>query len=159
MMRDIFNNQTKISLPISNPFDLKLNRVANKLTLRIILNKKRIALIIISKHIKIRIAQNKLVLSVTKDKTKYKALLKFYDKRIRNLMRGLIYGHYIRLKITGIGYKCVYHEKNKELELFLGFSHTIILKETKEIKLIYKNRYSFCIWGLDKKKTNETQKV
>lgn len=74
----------------------------------------------------------------------YNKMLGTYNAILQNAIDGVAYGHLIKLKVKGPGYKVLYCKDNK-LSLRLGYSHLCHLKIPAQIKISFnKHNQIFC---------------
>jgi large subunit ribosomal protein L6 len=85
-----------------------------------------------SKNVKFFIKNNKLFLSVCLVENK-KVFLKLYKKLIKIKIKGILQGFKKILLIKGLGFKFIIEENS--ILLKIGFSHNIIIKIPKELKI------------------------
>lgn len=87
---------------------------------------------------KIYVTDTPFFLSSKKDKKNIKAYRGTEISNIKQLVNQLSVISYKRLNLVGVGYRVFIHESNNQffLNLKLGYSHSIILKIPKKIKII-----------------------
>lgn len=74
----------------------------------------------------------------------YNKMLGTYNALVQNAIDGVAYGHLIKLKVRGPGYKVIYCKDNK-LSLRLGYSHLCHLRIPRQIKVTFnKHNQIFC---------------
>jgi large subunit ribosomal protein L6 len=82
-----------------------------------------------------------------------KSFFGLFKKLIENKIIGVTRGFLIYLKIIGIGYRATIHQEN--LFLKLGYSHDIIYKIPRSIKLFLVDPTVICVFGLDKNQVTQ----
>lgn len=70
-----------------------------------------------------------------------------YKVLIKNMIKGVRSGFCIKLELRGLGYKATL--QNSTLVLSLGYSHNIIYKVPKNLKVDLTKSKIITIWGLD----------
>ena len=72
---------------------------------------------------------------------------------IANMIEGVTNGFQKALEINGVGYRC--QKQGKELNLTLGFSHPVVLKDTEDITMEAPQPNQIIIKGIDKQKVGQ----
>lgn len=72
---------------------------------------------------------------------------------IANMIEGVTNGYQKVLEINGVGYRC--QKQGKELNLTLGFSHPVVLKDTEDITMEAPQPNQIIIKGIDKQKVGQ----
>ncbi|MFZ2970431.1 MAG: 50S ribosomal protein L6 [Minisyncoccia bacterium] len=99
------------------------------------------------KDIKIEVKDKEVVLTPVKESRDLYAIWGLSRALIANMINGVVKGYEKKLELQGVGYKVFL--KGKDLELSLGFSHTVIFKAPPGIEFkVEKNIIS--ISGIDK---------
>lgn len=98
--------------------------------------------------IKVDIKDKQILVSVTKHNNKTKALHGLTRSLIANMITGLSQGYEKVLEIQGTGYRA--HQKDKAIELSLGYSHPIIYQPPPHINLSVEENKLIRIKGFDK---------
>lgn len=88
----------------------------------------------IDSAIHISLDDNKVILESQTDQNRQRALHGLYRSLISNMITGVNEPFKIKLEIVGIGFRAAMQGQN--LELALGYSHTVIFELPKEIKAI-----------------------
>ncbi len=107
----------------------------------------------ISPLISIRIKKN-FILLITKNNSR---LAQQFQGLFRTLINNMILGVSQKfekiLELKGIGYRA--QISDKELKLFLGYSHPIIMKIPKNIEILLEDHNKIIIKGIDKEKVGQ----
>ena len=72
---------------------------------------------------------------------------------VSNMVEGVTNGFKKELEINGVGYRCA--KQGDELNLTLGFSHPVIVKDTDEIKTEAPSPNKIIVTGIDKQKVGQ----
>jgi large subunit ribosomal protein L6 len=81
----------------------------------------------------VEIKNNQLVVTRPTDQKRHKALHGLYRSLLHNMVEGVSKGFKIEQEFVGVGYKA--EAKGQILEMSLGYSHEILLKLPKEVKV------------------------
>ncbi|WP_185858332.1 50S ribosomal protein L6 [Blattabacterium cuenoti] len=114
------------------PENVKVTIIENKISVKGILGSFNQ---IIPNQLQLRLQKNQLLVCRNKEDKKSKSLHGLYRVLINNMMIGVTYGFFKKLELVGVGYKANYNDKEKILDLNLGFSHNIMLQLPEEIDI------------------------
>jgi len=92
--------------------------------------------------------KREILLSATNNNKYQRSLHGLYRTLIHNMVEGLTKGFTKRLEIVGVGYRA--EMKGNSLMLSLGYSHPIIFRAPKEIKLVAPTNIVIEVHGIDK---------
>lgn len=87
----------------------------------------------VDSEIKLKIEDNKLIVSRPSDERKYRSMHGLYRSLINNMVLGVSRGYKTELELVGVGYKAT--NTGQVLELVLGYSHQIAIELPLEIKV------------------------
>jgi len=87
----------------------------------------------IDKDIKVKIADDHMVLERPTDQKRHKALHGLYRSLAFNMVTGVSEGYTIQQELVGVGFKA--EANGQRLELNLGFSHDIYIELPVEVKV------------------------
>lgn len=111
------------------PLNIKINKKKQKIYFKSNLGKIQSNY---TENINFFVKNNKLLLSICLVENK-KVFLKLYKKLIKIKIKGILQGFKKFLLIKGLGFKFIIEEDNVVLKI--GFSHNIIIKIPKAIKI------------------------
>jgi len=131
--------------PISIPETVTITLAGNNLTVK---SDKAELQQLIPAGIKVEIKDNQLFVSVIKSNNKTRALHGLIRSLIANIIVGVTEGYEKTLEIQGTGYRA--SQKDKGIELALGFSHPIKYQPPPNITLTVKENKIIHIQGFDK---------
>jgi large subunit ribosomal protein L6 len=83
--------------------------------------------------IKIEVKENQIIVTRPTEQKRHKALHGLYRSLLHNMVVGVSTGYTIQQEFVGVGYKA--EVKDQILEMSLGYSHEILLKLPKEVKV------------------------
>ena len=72
---------------------------------------------------------------------------------IANMVNGVVNGYSKDMEIVGVGLRC--QKQGSNLVMNLGFSHQVIISDTDDIKIEWKDPNNFTITGIDKQKVGQ----
>jgi len=98
--------------------------------------------------IKVEINTNEIVLSRSSDSKTQKALHGTWRAHLNNMIKGVSEGFQRKLEIVGVGYKA--EMKSGNIQLALGYSHPILFRPPKNIKIEVPQVTNIIISGIDK---------
>ena len=103
----------------------------------------------------ISVAQENGVLNVTRatDSKQDRSLHGLTRTLIANMVTGVTEGFSKKLQINGVGYRC--EKKGNEVNLKIGFSHEVIVKENNDIQLEVPDANTIIVKGIDKQKVGQ----
>ena len=103
----------------------------------------------------ITVAQDGAVLTVTRatDSKQDRSLHGLTRTLIANMVTGVTEGFSKKLQINGVGYRC--EKKGNEVNLKIGFSHEVIVKENNDIQLEVPDANTIIVKGIDKQKVGQ----
>ncbi|MBN1915962.1 50S ribosomal protein L6 [Candidatus Dojkabacteria bacterium] len=108
----------------------------------------------IRKGIDIELSESELKVINKKDEDKYnRSLHGLYRTLINNMVEGVTEGFQKKLEIVGIGYKAI--PKGEDLELYVGFSHPILVKAPEGIALSVEENVKITVSGINKRLVGE----
>lgn len=101
-------------------------------------------------HKDISVAMDNNVISVTRpsDDKEHRSLHGLTRALIANMVTGVTQGFKKELEINGVGYRCA--KQGKDLVMNLGYSHQVIMSETKDISIEVPAPNKIIISGPDK---------
>src|SRR5438270_3434974 len=97
----------------------------------------------------LKVEGDKVVVSRQGDDSEAKALHGLSRALVNNMVRGVSEGFSKKLEIQGVGFKAAV--QGQTLNLSLGFSHAVLFKIPKEIKITVAESTKITIQGIDKK--------
>jgi large subunit ribosomal protein L6 len=103
--------------------------------------------------INIDISDNEIIVKRNSNSKYYKSLHGLYRTLISNMVEGVSKGYSKTLEIIGIGYKAV--KKGNKLELYLGFSHPVMMEDPPGIETLLLNSATIVVKGIDKQLVGE----
>ena len=69
------------------------------------------------------------------------------------MVNGVVNGYSKDMEIVGVGLRC--QKQGSNLVMNLGFSHQVIISDTDDIKIEWKDPNNFTITGIDKQKVGQ----
>ena len=101
------------------------------------------------------IKQENGVLTVSRpdDEPLHKSLHGLTRTNIANMVNGVVNGYSKDMEIVGVGLRC--QKQGSNLVMNLGFSHQVIISDTDDIKIEWKDPNNFTITGIDKQKVGQ----
>jgi len=102
----------------------------------------------VNKKIKVAIADGVVTVTPTEESTEANSMHGLYRTLISNMIEGLTHGFSKSLTINGVGYKAV--QKGEDLQLSLGFSHTVDVHPMEHVKLSCTTPLEIKVEGFDK---------
>jgi len=86
------------------------------------------------------------------DNKKDRSLWGTYSSLVNNMILGVTEGYKKELEVNGVGYKVAM--KGKDLELIVGYSHPVLIKEVEGVAYIV-DKNKITIEGINKQKVGE----
>lgn len=130
--------------PIDIPAGITVSADNNNLVVK---GSKGELAVVIDSIIKIDLKDNQVILSPKKEVKKANALWGLSRSLVANMIYGVEKGYEKELELQGVGYKVA--KKGNDLELNLGFSHSVNFKAPEGIEFkVEKNKIA--ILGIDK---------
>ena len=102
----------------------------------------------VDNRIKVNFENNTILLERTNDEPKVKSLHGLYRSLIFNSIVGVTKGFSKTLELQGVGFKALL--KGKDLELSVGYSHTVIFKGVEGIDINVPDQNLIIVEGIDK---------
>nr|YP_009774033.1 50S ribosomal protein L6 [Caulacanthus okamurae]QIZ74650.1 50S ribosomal protein L6 [Caulacanthus okamurae] len=102
----------------------------------------------IPKIVKVTYTSNEIKLSIDNNTKKALELYGLSRTLINNMVIGVSQGFSKKLKIQGVGYRCQMNENN--LILNVGYSHPIVIKPPKNIKIKVEDNTHINVLGINK---------
>jgi len=91
---------------------------------------------------------NQVVINKKDESKLAKSLFGLYRTLIYNMVEGVLKGYEKKLEIVGVGYRAAL--KGKDLDLFLGFSHPVVVSPPKGIEFAVEGQQKIVVRGIDK---------
>ena len=106
-------------------------------------------------HPNMKIEQEGEVIHVTRpnDLKENRSLHGLTRTNIANMVNGVVNGYSKDMEIVGVGLRC--QKQGSNLVMNLGFSHQVIISDTDDIKIEWKDPNNFTITGIDKQKVGQ----
>ena len=101
----------------------------------------------------IEIADGQITVTRPSDDKRHRSLHGLTRTLIANMVEGVTNGYSKTLEIEGVGYRAA--KSGNKVNLSLGFSHPVVLEETKEIKLDVPQPNKIVVSGIDKQVVGE----
>lgn len=107
------------------------------------------------KDMKVLILEESVVVKRPSNERDHKSLHGLTRNLIKNMVIGVSEGFTKRLEVNGVGYR--FNIKGKNIELSLGFSHSILYKPTEgiELKADEEKKNIIIVSGIDKQKVGQ----
>lgn len=139
-------------LPIKIPGGLTVNLTPEQIS---ITGPKGTVLQAIHKDIGVVFADNQITVSRSSNKPEHRALHGLTRALIANMVVGVTQGYSQTLEMVGVGYRA--EVKGKILELFLGFSHPIVVRPPDGVTCaVIPKESKIIITGIDKQLVGQT---
>ena len=101
----------------------------------------------------VKVEGNEILVTRPNDEKLARSLHGLTRTIIHNMVLGVTEGFRKDLEIQGVGYRCA--KQGDTLNLTLGFSHPVEVKETDTIKIEVKDAMHFSIVGIDKQEVGQ----
>lgn len=101
----------------------------------------------------VKVEGNEILVTRPNDEKLARSLHGLTRTIIHNMVLGVTEGFRKDLEIQGVGYRCA--KQGSTLNLTLGFSHPVEVKETDTIKIEVKDAMHFSIVGIDKQEVGQ----
>jgi large subunit ribosomal protein L6 len=98
--------------------------------------------------ITVQMKDNTVQLSRPSDQKEHRALHGLWRALLQNMVHGVTQGYQRKLEMVGVGYRA--EMKGSKLQLLLGFSHPILFRPPKGIKVETPTQTSITVSGIDK---------
>lgn len=100
-----------------------------------------------------RVEDGSIVVTRADDSRSQKSLHGLWRTLIHNMVQGVSQGFSKELEIVGVGYRA--EQRGKALQLYLGYSHRILVFPPPGIEFRLTNPNLIVIWGIDKELVGE----
>ncbi len=114
---------------------------------------KGVLTLAVNKNITVEIDGNTLHVKRANDEQENRAMHGLYRKLIFNMVEGVTNGYKKGLVVNGVGYKVA--KQGKKVVIDVGYSHTVDVEETDDIKLECPSATEIVVSGIDKEKVGQ----
>ena len=101
----------------------------------------------------VKVEGNEVLVTRPNDENLAKSLHGLTRTNIANMVNGVVNGYSKDMEIVGVGLRC--QKQGSDLVMNLGFSHQVIISDTDDIKIEWKDPNNFTITGIDKQKVGQ----
>ena len=101
----------------------------------------------------VKVEGNEVLVTRPNDGKQARSLHGLTRTNIANMVSGVVEGFSKELEILGVGYRAV--KQGSKVTLSLGFSHPVILEESKDIQIDVPDANHLVIKGIDKQKVGQ----
>ena len=101
----------------------------------------------------VKVEGNEVLVTRPNDENLAKSLHGLTRTNIANMVNGVVNGYSKDMEIVGVGLRC--QKQGSNLVMNLGFSHQVIISDTDDIKIEWKDPNNFTITGIDKQKVGQ----
>ncbi len=103
---------------------------------------------VIPSGIKVKRENNEIIVARTSESKLCKSLHGLVRTLLFNMVKGVTEGYEKVLEMVGIGYRAV--KKGNDLEIFVGYSHPVLIKKPEGIDLEVPSPNTIIVRGIDK---------